>query len=164
MAPLEINAGTCWEQEYSRPKNDLSVEKAPKSDLYLYLLMQNHAMDHTANLPYKRCSVNSCWVVDCGLLAPWILSGTIIICVWMLKYRVHKYLKIVFKEKLLIFSDYLHHIKKILSEGVCDACWKGGRCHFETLWTKVRWSSGEKLTPNYLQIKLLWLLVCSGTR
>jgi len=29
--------GTCWEQEYNRP-NGLSVEKAPKSDLYLYLL------------------------------------------------------------------------------------------------------------------------------
>jgi len=32
-----MNAGTCWEQEYNRP-NGLSVEKAPKSDLYLYLL------------------------------------------------------------------------------------------------------------------------------
>jgi len=31
-----MNAGTCWEQEYNRP-NGLSVEKAPKSDLYLYL-------------------------------------------------------------------------------------------------------------------------------
>jgi len=29
-----MNAGTCWEQEYNRP-NGLSVEKAPKSDLYL---------------------------------------------------------------------------------------------------------------------------------
>jgi len=35
-----MNAGTCWEQEYSRP-NGLSVEKAPKSDLYLYLLFSN---------------------------------------------------------------------------------------------------------------------------
>jgi len=32
VAPLEMNAGTCWEQEYNRP-NGLSVEKAPKSDL-----------------------------------------------------------------------------------------------------------------------------------
>ena len=31
-----MNAGTCWEQEYNRPIG-LSVEKAPKSDLYLYL-------------------------------------------------------------------------------------------------------------------------------
>ena len=30
-----MNARTCWEQEYNRP-NGLSVEKAPKSDLYLY--------------------------------------------------------------------------------------------------------------------------------
>jgi len=36
VAPLEMNAGTCWEQEYNR-LNGLSVEKAPKSDLYLYL-------------------------------------------------------------------------------------------------------------------------------
>jgi len=36
VAPLEMNAGTCWKQEYNRP-NGLSVEKAPKSDLYLYL-------------------------------------------------------------------------------------------------------------------------------
>jgi len=34
-----MNVGTCWEQEYNRP-NCLSVEKAPKSDLYLYLLAQ----------------------------------------------------------------------------------------------------------------------------
>jgi len=33
-----MNAGTCWEQEYNRPSG-LSVEKAPKSDLYLYLLL-----------------------------------------------------------------------------------------------------------------------------
>ena len=33
-----MNAGTCWEQEYNRP-NGLSVEKAPKSDLYLYLFI-----------------------------------------------------------------------------------------------------------------------------
>jgi len=37
VAPLEINAGTCWEQEYNSP-NGLSVEKAPKSNLYLYVL------------------------------------------------------------------------------------------------------------------------------
>jgi len=29
-----MNAGTHWEQEYNRP-NGLSVEKVPKSDLYL---------------------------------------------------------------------------------------------------------------------------------
>jgi len=32
-----MNAGTCWEQEYNRP-NGLSVEKAPKSELYLFNL------------------------------------------------------------------------------------------------------------------------------
>ena len=31
-----MNAGNSWEQEYNRP-NGLGVEKAPKSDLYLYL-------------------------------------------------------------------------------------------------------------------------------
>jgi len=35
VAPLEMNVGTCWEQEYNRP-NGLSVEKAPKSDLYIF--------------------------------------------------------------------------------------------------------------------------------
>ena len=30
MAPLEMNAGTCWEQEYNRP-NGLSVEKLQKA-------------------------------------------------------------------------------------------------------------------------------------
>jgi len=35
VAPLEMNAGTCWEQEYNRP-NGLSVEKAPKSDLFFF--------------------------------------------------------------------------------------------------------------------------------
>ena len=39
MAPLEINAGTCWEQEYNRP-NGLSVVKAPKSDRYLFTFLQ----------------------------------------------------------------------------------------------------------------------------
>ena len=39
-----MNAGT-WEQEYSRP-NGLSVEKAPKSDLYLYLLFFAHSPKH----------------------------------------------------------------------------------------------------------------------
>ena len=34
-----MNAGICWEQEYNRP-NGLSVEKAPKSDLYLFLVLQ----------------------------------------------------------------------------------------------------------------------------
>jgi len=33
-----MNAGNCWEQEYNRP-NGLSVEKALKSDLYLYLFI-----------------------------------------------------------------------------------------------------------------------------
>jgi len=31
-----MNAGICWEQEYNR-SNGLSFEKAPKSDLYLYV-------------------------------------------------------------------------------------------------------------------------------
>ena len=36
-----MNAGTCWEQEYNKP-NGLSVEKAPKSDLYLTFTFKLH--------------------------------------------------------------------------------------------------------------------------
>ena len=48
-----MTAGTCWEQEYNRP-NGLSVEKAPKSDLYLYVqeLMQNQ------NVPIEMWNIN----------------------------------------------------------------------------------------------------------
>ena len=44
--------GTCWEQEYNR-SNGLSVEKAPKSDLYLFTVKDfkicciSNAMDGT---------------------------------------------------------------------------------------------------------------------
>jgi len=41
-----MNAGTCWEQEYNRP-NGLSVEKAPKSDLYLF------TFTFTLQLPFQ---------------------------------------------------------------------------------------------------------------
>jgi len=38
VAPLEMNAGTCWEQEYNRP-NGLSVEKSSKKRPFTFNLL-----------------------------------------------------------------------------------------------------------------------------
>ena len=59
-----MNAGTCWEQEYNRP-NGLSVEKAPKSDLYLFTFMTSNKIRKTIDkltnrlnffLVHKNCA------------------------------------------------------------------------------------------------------------
>lgn len=47
-------------------------------------------------------------LLSCGLWTP--SSMDFVWDVWMPEYRVHKYLKIVFKEELLIFPDDLHRM------------------------------------------------------
>ena len=52
-----MNAGTCWEQEYNRP-NGLSVEKAPKSDLYLLPLLYYTIviLKYVSNKKFSKCN------------------------------------------------------------------------------------------------------------
>ena len=48
MAPLEMNAGTCWEQEYKRPKMASVLKKLQKATftflplyIYIYIYIYN---------------------------------------------------------------------------------------------------------------------------
>ena len=62
-----MNAGTCWEQEYNRP-NGLSVEIAPKSDLYLYLLVINKCVTAVILSNFSRHYLRKRSTLDIGVL------------------------------------------------------------------------------------------------
>jgi len=51
VAPLEMNAGTCWEQQYNRPKMASVLKKLQKATFTFYLLLLGYMVYFTLLRP-----------------------------------------------------------------------------------------------------------------